>query len=1025
MTLPEISIRRHVLAWMISGVFILFGIISIQKIGLDRFPMIEFPVLSVTTTLEGANPEIIDASITNIIETAVNSTTGIESIKSSSSPGVSVVTITFNLDKDIEVAFNEIQSKVGQVARRLPDDIVPPVVRKVETNASPIMWLGFSGDRTIQDLNLYATNILKKQLETIDGVGEVRIGGRRDRTVRVNLIVEKMSALNISAIDVVNAFNREHIQLPGGYLVKDQSEKMFKLDLEYHQIEKLNDLLVAYRSDGPVKIKDIAEVQDGLEDYRETARFNSLPSVGLGIVKVANSNTVEIINKIKLKLDSDIRPNLPLGVTLEISTDDSVFIKAMVKSLQSHIVEGTILAAFVVLLFLMSLRSTFIIAVAIPISLLGAIAVMYFFGFTFNSMTLLALILLIGVVVDDAIVVLENIFRHHHEYDVNPFDAAINGSKEVVFAVLTSTMALVCIFAPVIYMDGIIGRFFESFAVVVTSGVLISLIVSLTLTPMLCSKFLIKENFNIGWDQKKLKKNRIVEKLEVFFKILEDLYSKILASTLNNRWRVLLLSFLIVLLSGYFFANINKELVPETDESRFTVRFKTPLGSNIDYTYRKLLEIENKINTQEESIASVFSSIGLGSQGQVNSGYISVRLIDKDLRKKSQTEIINNLKTEFSMLAGVKAFPAGVSIAGGQRSEKLKFSLIGPSIEKVAQFSSELQNKLSENTKIGKIDLDLQLNLPQLILDIDREKASSLGISARDIAESISVLSNGLDVARFNDYPGDGQRYEIRLKAKEGTFQKTNDLNKIYLRSKSGELVRLDTIASFTEVLGPAVIGRENLQYSANFYTDPSIPLGEAIQLVSDVSMSILPSDYKIELDGQAKEFAKTSKNLFFVFILATVLLYMVLASLFNSFFQPIIVMLAQPLAVVGGIALLWLTGKSLNIYSMIGMVLLIGLVAKNSILLIDLTNQLRDKGKETNKALLEACPVRLRPVLMTSLTLILALLPAALGFGAGSEENGPLAIAVIGGMISSTLLTLIVIPAAYSLSARFIDKKL
>ena len=482
---------------------------------------------------------------------------------------------------------------------------------------------------------------------------------------------------------------------------------------------------------------------------------------------------------------------------------------------------------------------------------------------------------------------------------------------------------------------------------------------------------------------------------------------------------------MVVLLSGYFFSNINKELVPETDESRFTVRFKTPLGSNIDYTYRKLLEIEDKINTEKQNIASVFSSIGLGSQGQVNSGYISVRLNDKDIRRASQTEVINNLKKEFSRLAGVQAFPAGVSIAGGQRSEKLKFSLIGPSIEKVALLSSELQNKLSENQEIGKIDLDLQLNLPQLILDIDREKATSLGISARDVAESISVLSNGLDVARFNDYPGDGQRYEIRLKAKEGTFNNVNDLNKIYLRSKSGELVRLDTIASFNEVLGPAVIGRENLQYSANFYTDPSMPLGEAIQLVSDVSMAILPSDYKIELDGQAKEFAKTSKNLFFVFVLATVLLYMVLASLFNSFFQPIIVMLAQPLAVVGGVALLWVTGKSLNIYSMIGMVLLIGLVAKNSILLIDLTNQLRAKGKETNKALLEACPVRLRPVLMTSLTLILALLPAALGFGAGSEENGPLAIAVIGGMISSTLLTLIVIPAAYSLSARFIEKKL
>ncbi|MFL3023228.1 MAG: efflux RND transporter permease subunit [Methylophilaceae bacterium] len=1024
MTLPEISIRRHVLAWMISGIFVLFGIISVQKIGLDRFPMIEFPILSVTTTLEGANPEIIDASITNIIEGAVNATTGIESIKSSSSPGVSVVTITFNLDKDIEVAFNEIQSKVGQVARRLPDDIVPPVVRKVETNSRPIMWLGFTGDRTIQQLNLYARNILKKQLETIDGVGEVRLGGRRDRTIRINLLIDKMASLNITANDVVSAFNSEHLQLPGGYLVKDQSEKMFKLDLEYHKVKELNQLVIAYRSDGPVKIKDIAQVEDGLEDFRETARFNSNPSVGLGIVKVANSNTVDIINKIKYKLENDIRPNLPPGVTVKISTDDSIFIKSMVKSLQNHILEGTLLAALVVLLFLMSLRSTFIISVAIPISLLGAIAVMYFFGFTFNSMTLLALILLIGVVVDDAIVVLENIFRHNQQYKTSPFDSAINGSKEVVFAILASTLALVCIFAPVIYMDGIIGRFFESFAVVVTAGILVSFLVSLTLTPMLCSKFLVKETAVKNLPNDKSQANKIKKGMQTFFVSLEKLYAKILRKTLNNRWKVLFLSLLVVLSSSYFFSEINKELVPETDESRFTVRFKTPLGSNMDYTYKKLLEIEDKIYTERNNIASVFSSIGLGSRGQVNSGYISVRLIEKDKRKNSQSQIIKNLREEFNGLAGVKAFPAGVSIVGGLRSEKLKFSVIGPSIEKVSEYSNELQNRLAQIPDIGKIDLDLQLNLPQLILNIDRDKATSLGISARNIAESISVLSNGLDVARFNDFPGDGQRYEIRLKAKKNTFKDAQNLNKIYLRSKNGELVRLDTIAQFDEVLGPAVIGRESLQYSANFYTDPTMPLGEAIGYVNSIGSEILPTNFKIKLDGQAKEFAKTTQNVLFVFMLATLLLYMVLASLFNSFFQPIIVMLAQPLAVVGGIALLWLTGKSLNIYSMIGLVLLIGLVAKNSILLIDLTNQLRAKGKETNAALLEACPVRLRPVLMTSITLILALLPAALGLGAGSEENGPLAIAVIGGMISSTLLTLIVIPAAFSLSVRFIEKK-
>tara|TARA_B110000444_G_scaffold49030_1_gene44858 strand:- start:546 stop:3590 length:3045 start_codon:yes stop_codon:yes gene_type:complete len=1014
MSLPEISIRRHVLAWMISSIFVLLGIISFQKIGIDKFPTIDFPILTVTTTLQGASPEIIDSSITNLIEEAVNTTPGIESIKSQSSPGVSVVSVTFNLDKDIEVAFNEIQSKISQLARRLPDDIVPPVVRKVETNASAIMWLGLTGDRTVQQLNLYANNFLKKKLETVDGVGYVTLGGRRDRTIRINLLPEKMASLNITANDLILAFNNEHVQLPGGFLVRAQSEKMFKLDLEFHKIKDLREMIVAYRDGGPIKIKDIAEVEDGLDDYRQTARHNNKPSIGLGIIKVANSNTVDIINRIKEKIDSQIRPSLPPGLNLKVSTDDSIYIKSMVKSLQNHILEGTLLAALVVLFFLKSLRSTFIIAIAIPISLFGSIAVMYFYGFTFNSMTLLALILLIGVVVDDSIVVLENIFRHQKTIDKNIFNAAINGSKEVVFAVLASSLALVCIFAPVIFMDGIIGRFFESFAVVVTAGILVSLIISLTLTPMLCSKFLAMKEKEIHW----------LKGLNNFFEKLDRAYKKILAWTLGHRLKVLISSLIIVLASSFLFSKVEKTLVPEQDESRFTVRFKTPLGSNIEYTYNKLLEVEGIINQYKEYTASVFSSIGLGSRGQVNSGFISVRLKDKDNRLLSQSEIMAKMRLDFNKLSGVKAFASGVSFAGGRRSEKLQFSITGPSIDKVAALSDELLIKLSENEGLGSIDLNLQLNLPQMILNIDRERASGFGITASQIAESISVLSNGLDVARFNDEPGDGQRYDIRLKAKEGSFEQLNDLNKIYLRSKSGDLVRLDTIASFNQELGPAVIGRKDLQYSSSFFSNPTLSLGEAVKLVKKASKNILPGEYSIQLEGQAKEFAKTMNNIIFVFILATVLLYMVLASLFNSFFQPLIVMLAQPLAVVGGIFLLWITGNSLNIYSMIGMVLLIGLVAKNSILLVDMTNQFKAAGKSTDQALLEACPIRLRPVLMTSLTLILALLPAALGYGAGSESNGPLAIAVIGGMISSTLLTLIVIPAAYSLSVRFIDKK-
>lgn len=1036
MTLPEIYIKRHVLAWMLSGLLVLLGLISYQRIGVDRFPFIEFPVLSITTNLVGANPDIIDASITSVIETAVNTTPGIEHIASSSSPGVSVITITFSLDKDINVAYNEVQSNVSRVLRRLPDDIEPPIIRKVETNASPIMWLGLTGDRTLQQLNLYGTNVIKKKLETINGVGEVRLGGRRDRRIRINVLPERMAAYNIVAQDLITAFENEHVQLPGGFLVGNKAEHLLKLDLEYHNLHDLAEMVITYRDDAPIKLKDVADLEDGLEDQRQIAHYNGKPTVGIGIIKVSNANTVAIIEEVKRRLDEDIRPNLPPGMSIDISTDDSIFIKEIVKSLQEHLFEGILLAALIVWLFLRSLRSTLIIATAIPVSLLGAVAVMYFSGYSFNTMTLLALLLLIGVVVDDAIVVLENIHRHLEMKKLASDDAsedrmsrtegalpprqlgmpdpisvsaAVEGSREVVFAVVAATLSLVCIFAPVIFMDGIIGQFFESFAVVVTIGVLVSLFVSLTLTPMLCSRYLKIEN----------KHGRIYYLLDRFFHRMDTLYAQSLHWTLNHRWKVVIATVLVVLSSGYLFAQVNKEFVPEADEGRFRISFKAPLGSSIEYTETRLEMIEDILADYPDQIASYFTTIGFGAQGQVNSGNANVRMKERHERTMSQQELMQRLREQLEEIPGVRAFPAPIAIVGGQRSEKLQFNLSGENLEQVGTLSKIMQQRLSETPGMGRVDVDIELDLPQLVMTVDRIRAASLGITARDIATAISLYSGGIDVASFNDEPGDGQRYNIRIKAKEGSLTQPEDLKKIFLRSRDGELVRLDSIVSFKQTLGAAVIGRFDLQYAATLYASPFIPLDQAIDNVNRLAEEILPPGYQIRLAGEAEEMGKTIDNMIFVFVLALILLYMVLASQFNSFLQPLIVMVAQPLAVIGGVLALLLTGHSLNIFSMIGMVLLIGLVAKNSILLVDLTNQLREKGVEVDDALRQACPIRLRPVLMTSLTLILALLPAAIGLGAGAETNGPLAVAVIGGMISSTLLTLIVVPAVYSLAIK------
>jgi HAE1 family hydrophobic/amphiphilic exporter-1 len=1006
-TLSELSIHRHVFAFMLSAVLLLFGAIAYQRMGVDKLPYIEFPVVSITTAQRGANPDIIDASITNLIETAVNSVPGIEHIQSTSSPGTSVVVITFGLEKKIDVAFQEVQAKVNQVLRRLPKDADPPVVAKVETNTQAILQFALQGDRTQQQLNLYAINVIKKQLETIDGVGEVRIGGRRDRNIRVNLVPARMAAFGVAAQDITDAFSREHIQLAGGFLVGRSTEHLLKLDLEFHSLDDLASMIVGHKDGAPVRLRDIAEVEDGLTDNRQLARMNGKPAVGVGIVKVPNTNTVEIIDRVLERVERDIRPQLPPGLELNTVQSDKIFIAAMVDALKNHLVEGTILAALIVWLFLKSFRSTVIVACSIPVSLMGAIAVMYFFGYTFNSVTLLALLLLVGVVVDDAIVVLENIYRHREEdHNTSAMSAAVTGSREVTFAVIAASFSLVAIFAPVVFVSGILGQFLRSFAVVVTFGVLVSLFVSLTLTPMLCSRYLdVKEQHG-----------RVYWALENAFQAIDRLYRRVLGWSLQRRAVVLLLAAASFLAAIPIFNTLPRELAPQADEGRFLVAIRTPLGSSIGYTEGKLAEAE-AIATRYPEIVTEFGVIGLGSAAQVNQANLVIRMKPRSERQRSQAEVIAAIRRDLSQIAGARAFPRAFGLAQGQRSEPLQFVVKGPNLQEMGRLAAGLQARLQVDPTIGRMDTDLQLDLPQLVLEPDRVRAAGLNLNSADIALAVSMLTGGIDIAKYNDHPGDGERYDVRVKAKDGEFQQQVDLSKIYLRTRQtpSQLVRLDQVARFREALGPAVIGRFDLQYSATFYATPTVSLGAAIEKVRAAGES-LPIGYRVVFVGEAEQLEKTSAATQFTFVLALALLFMVLASQFNSFLQPFYIMLAVPLGIVGGIAALWLSRSTLNIYSGIGLVLLIGLVAKNSILLVDLTNQRREQGMSVDDALRDACPTRMRPVVMTSLTIILALLPAAIGLGAGAETNAPLSLAVIGGMITSTLLTLVVVPAGYSL---------
>ncbi len=1011
MNLPTISINRHVLTVMLSAVLILFGIIGYTRVGIDRWPHAEFPLVAIKTNMIGANPDVIDASITNIIETSVNSVPGIEHISSTSSPGNSTVVVTFDFDKNLDAAFNEVQAKVNQVVNLLPEDADPPIVAKLEFGASPIMWLALEGDRTLQQLNSYAINIIKKNLETINGVGGVLIGGKQERTIRVNLDLDRMAAFGVTTDEILAAIKNEHFMMPGGFLVSGETEHMVKLDMEYHNPQELENLVVAYRDGAPLKLELMADIEDGLADPRSMARINGNNTVGLGIAKISNANTVEIIDEAIRRIEEEIRPQLPAGMTLTLASDDSQFVRQMVAALEEHLILGTILTALVVWLFLKSIRSTIIIAIAIPISLFGSIAAIYFLGYSLNSMTLLALLLLIGIVVDDAIVVLENIYRHRESIDPDPKSAAIHGTAEVVFPVLAATLSLVSIFVPVIFLGGIIGRFFSSFAVVVTVGVLVSWFVSMTLTPMLCSRFLEVEEHEGG----------LYYWLERFFRAMERYYAKLLSLALKFRWSVIGITWLIVMGCMFFLKDIGKEFSPGRDVASFMVIVRSPLGSSIEYTSNRLKQIEDILGQHDDTIVNYF--FGLGTSGRpVTTAMGFVRMLPQEQRDQTQQEVIKELAREFATVPGVKAFAAPIPNLGGQRGEPLQFSVNGPNLDEVARLAYQLENELLDIDGMGHIDLDLNLALPQYQLKVDRIRAADLGFSTRDITLAVNVMVGGIDVAKYNDDPGDGERYDLRVKSAKGHFSSAEDLNRIYLRSRTGQMIRVDTVARLEETLGPASISRYDLRYSAPFYGKPEIPLAEAINTVRTKAEEILPVGYTLTFKGQSEEFGRTASNMLFAFTLATVLLYMVLASQFNSFIQPFIIMTAQPLAMIGGIVALWLTGHTLNTYSMIGLVLLVGLVAKNSILLVDITNQRRLTGKAIDEALLEACPIRLRPVLMTSFTVILALLPAALGFGAGHETNGPLAVAVIGGMISSTLLTLVVVPPVYSIMEGFME---
>lgn len=1000
MNLPSFAISRHVMAACLSFVIVLAGLLGYFRLGVDRMPNVDFPVLSVVTPVRGAAPDTVAKTVSQVLESNLNTISGIDEISSSSSQGVSIVTVKFVDSKNVQEAFTDVQTKVQESVRALPSDAETPAISKFDMGATPVLWLTLSGDSDIQTLTRKSVDV-RRALETVPGVGRVQVIGGLERVMRITVDEAKLAAQGLTFGDISNAFARNHLQGAGGKLKTEGRDFSVKVDFEFADKDALALMPVALRQGVTTRLSDIATVEYAPEDSRTFARFNGRTSVALGVVKVSGSNAVEVIDGVKARVKETIGPSLGGQYTLQVASDEGEPIRAVVGALKSHLIEGTLLTALIVWVFLKSIRATLIVSTAIPVSLMGAVAAMYFAGYTFNSFTLLAMLLLIGVVVDDAIVVLESIYHVREKHpEMSAQEAARVGSRQVLFAVMAATLTLVCIFAPVIFMDGILGKFFQSFAVVVTLGVLVSWFVAVTLTPMLASRGLKLSSAE----------GPVARRLEVGLKAMERGYDALLTKSLAWRKTVLVLAGLSLVPAVALLGAVEKGFAPDARDGRISISAQFPAGTPAEVLDATMQRIEALGQAQPEMASVLATFQDSGSSGSERS---TVYLTMKPGLELDQDRVMRTLESQLAQIPGVKA-SVGRTSSGGSGDGPLSFSVRGPQYTEVAKAAKDMEATLRAIPGMQSVRSDADLAAPQATIRVDRVATGRMGVAASDVASALSAMTGAQTLGKYTD--ADGERYSVVLRgAHAQRMSKPEDLTNTYVRAASGELVRLSEVVTMSLEGAPRTVSRQNQQYSVKFSASPSISMGEATAHVKAAAEQ-LPASMTLTYSGQSKEFQKIGVTLGTTLLIAIVMLYMVLASQFNSWTQPLLVMLAQPLAVVGGIGALWMSGHSLNIYSMIGLILLLGLVAKNSILLVDRANQLRDEGLSSHDAIAKACPERLRPVLMTSLTVILSMLPAALGYGAGSENNAPLAAAIIGGMVSSTLLTLVVVPAAYSL---------
>jgi HAE1 family hydrophobic/amphiphilic exporter-1 len=1026
MWLADTSIKRPVFATMFIMALVVLGIVSYPDIGVDLFPKVDFPIINVTTRLKGASPEIMDIDVTDKIEEAINTINGVKTITSQSVEGASVVTVEFVLERDIDLAVQDVREKVSTIRSKLPTDIDEPIIEKVDPDANPVLWLNLTGNKPIRELSTYADEVLKEKFQRIPDVGAIRMGGLRLRQVRVWLDADRLKAYEIAPGDIILALQRENVEVPGGRIEGASKEYSVKIKGEFPRVSDFNDLIVAYYKGAPVRIRDIGKAEDGMEERRSIARFNGIPAVGFGIQKQSGTNTVEVIDRVKKELVK-IRNNLPPGMNINIAFDQSTFIKRSINEVEHHLILGGLLAVLAVFLFLRNMRTTLISAVALPISVIATFALIKFFNFTFNNMTMLALSLSVGILIDDAIIVIENIHRHIED-GMTPREAASFATSEIGLAVMATTFAIVAIFLPVAFMKGIIGRFFLQFALTAVFAVMVSLIVSFTLTPMMASIILKPHKKVISGSGERASRfafiSRVGDFLERTYKKVEGFYRHVLGISLRNRGIVLIAALIIFFFSIFMTKFMGKELVPPEDQSVFIIRLEAPVDYSIDLADELFKKAEDSLREFPE-VKTVYYALGYGRTQEINKAVFFTTLHPKRERKKSQEQIQSELRRKLKQIPGLKATVENVAlVGGGVRSTPIQYSIRGSDLAMLQSYTRQIVNEFSKLPGIVDVDTSLEAGKPELKVFIDREKAADLGLSVAAVAEAVNLLISGeMDVTKFKD-EARGRRYDVRVRLNPEHRKDPADLERIYVRARDGKLVELANVVRITEGGGPNVINRVDRQRAVTMFAGlEKKPLGQAKEELDTIAARVLSIDYAGTYKGMASTMEESFQYLMFALILGIILAYMVLASQFESFLHPFTVLLAMPLSFVGAFGFLIATGKTLNIFSFIGVILLMGLVKKNAILLVDYTNTLRARGMTRKDAILQAGPVRLRPILMTTFAMIFGMLPVATGLGEGAETRSPMGIAVIGGLITSLLLTLVVVPAAYDVFDEWMEK--